>query len=40
MNYLDRNEFNFAPSEHVVKAIKEFMPETLCFYEGVSKVSI
>lgn len=35
MNYLDRNEFNFAPSEHVVKAIKEFMPETLCFYTRI-----
>lgn len=35
MNYLDRNEFNFQPSEKVVKAIKEFDPETLCFYTRI-----
>lgn len=35
MNYLDRNEFNFAPSEQVVKAIREFTPETLCFYTRI-----
>ena len=26
MNFLDRNEFNFQPSEKVVKAIKDFDP--------------
>ena len=26
MNYLDRNEFNFEPSQKVVEAIKEFIP--------------
>lgn len=35
MNYLDRNEFNFAPSEKVVKAVKEFDPNTLCFYTRI-----
>ena len=32
MNYLDRNEFNFEPSQKVVEAIKNFDPKTLCFY--------
>ena len=35
MNYLDRNEFNFQPSEKVVEAIKNFKPETLCFYTRI-----
>ncbi len=35
MNFLDRNEFNFQPSEKVIKAIKEFDPETLCFYTRI-----
>ena len=35
MNFLDRNEFNFQPSEKVVKAIKDFDPETLCFYTRI-----
>lgn len=35
MNYLDRNEFNFAPSEKVINAIKSFEPETLCFYTRI-----
>lgn len=32
MNYLDRNEFNFKPSQKVIDSIKNFTPETLCFY--------
>lgn len=35
MNYLDRNEFNFQPSEKVIRAIKDFQPETLCFYTRI-----
>ncbi|MCF0201905.1 MAG: histidinol-phosphate aminotransferase family protein [Bacteroidaceae bacterium] len=35
MNFLDRNEFNFQPSEKVVEAIKSFSPETLCFYTRI-----
>ena len=35
MNYLDRNEFNFKPSEKVVNAIRQFNPETLCFYTRI-----
>jgi len=35
MNYLDRNEFNFEPSEKVVEAIRNFKPETLCFYTRI-----
>ena len=35
MNYLDRNEFNFKPSEKVVSAIRQFNPETLCFYTRI-----
>lgn len=35
MNYLDRNEFNFKPSQKVVDAIKGFNPETLCFYTRI-----
>ncbi len=35
MNYLDRNEFNFEPSQKVVEAIKNFDPKTLCFYTRI-----
>ncbi|HBJ76443.1 MAG TPA: aspartate aminotransferase [Porphyromonadaceae bacterium] len=35
MNYLDRNEFNFKPSEKVIETIKGFNPETLCFYTRI-----
>lgn len=35
MNYLDRNEFNFKPSQKVVDAVKNFDPETLCFYTRI-----
>ena len=32
INYLDRNEFNFEPSPEVVKALKDFDVNKLCFY--------
>ncbi len=35
MNYLDRNEFNFEPSQKVVDAIKNFDPKDLCFYTRI-----
>lgn len=35
MNYLDRNEFNFQPSEKVIEAVKNFDPTTLCFYTRI-----
>ena len=35
MNFLDRNEFNFKPSQKVIDAIKNFDPETLCFYTRI-----
>ena len=35
MNYLDRNEFNFEPSQKVVDAIKNFNPKDLCFYTRI-----
>ena len=35
MNFLDRNEFNFEPSQKVVDAIKNFDPKTLCFYTRI-----
>lgn len=35
MIYLDRNEFNFQPSPKVVEAVKNFDPETLCFYTRI-----
>ena len=35
MNYLDRNEFNFNPSEKVIEAIRNFDPKTLCFYTRI-----
>ena len=34
-NYLDRNEFNFEPSEKVVEAIRNFDPKDLCFYTRI-----
>ena len=30
MNYLDRNEFNFEPSQKVLDAVKNFDPKDLC----------
>ena len=35
MIYLDRNEFNFKPSQKVIDTIKNFDPETLCFYTRI-----
>ena len=35
MNFLDRNEFNFEPSQKVIEAIKNFNPHTLCFYTRI-----
>ena len=35
MNFLDRNEFNFEPSEKVVEAIRHFDPKDLCFYTRI-----
>ena len=35
MNYLDRNEFNFEPSQQVLDAIKNFDPKDLCFYTRI-----
>lgn len=35
MNYLDRNEFNFQPSQKVIDAVRSFDPETLCFYTRI-----
>ena len=35
MNYLDRNEFNFEPSQKVIDAIKNFDQKTLCFYTRI-----
>ena len=35
MDYLDRNEFNFEPSQKVVEAIRNFDPKTLCFYTRI-----
>lgn len=35
MNFLDRNEFNFQPSDMVVEALKNFPPERLCFYTRI-----
>lgn len=34
-NFLDRNEFNFKPSDEVVKAFKEFDVNKLCFYTRI-----
>ena len=35
INFLDRNEFNFAPSNEVVKALKDFDIKKLCFYTRI-----
>ena len=35
MNFLDRNEFNFEPSQRVLEAIKNFDPKDLCFYTRI-----
>lgn len=35
LNYLDRNEFNFAPSEEVVKAFRDFDISKLAFYTRI-----
>ncbi|MGP1477796.1 MAG: aminotransferase class I/II-fold pyridoxal phosphate-dependent enzyme, partial [Phocaeicola sp.] len=35
MNFLDRNEFNFEPSEEVVKAFNNFDIKKLCFYTRI-----
>ena len=35
MNFLDRNEFNFQPSDMVVEALKNFPPERLGFYTRI-----
>ena len=34
-NFLDRNEFNFQPSEEVVEALKNFDVKKLCFYTRI-----
>lgn len=35
MNFLDRNEFNFEPSQKVIEAVRNFDPATLCFYTRI-----
>ncbi|MDO4993851.1 MAG: histidinol-phosphate transaminase [Bacteroidales bacterium] len=35
MNFLDRNEFNFEPSQKVIDAIRNFDPKELCFYTRI-----
>ncbi|MCQ2096157.1 MAG: histidinol-phosphate aminotransferase family protein [Bacteroidaceae bacterium] len=35
MNYLDRNEFNFQPSQEVVDAIRNFDIDKFCFYTRI-----
>lgn len=35
MNFLDRNEFNFEPSQKVIDTIKNFDPKQLCFYTRI-----
>jgi histidinol-phosphate aminotransferase len=35
LNYLDRNEFNFEPSEEVKEAVKNFDLKKLCFYTRI-----
>lgn len=35
MVFLDRNEFNFEPSQKVIEAVKNFDPATLCFYTRI-----
>ena len=34
-NFLDRNEFNYLPSQKVVDALKNFNANTLCFYTRI-----
>jgi histidinol-phosphate aminotransferase len=33
--FLDRNEFNYPPSEEVVQALKNFDVNKLCFYTRI-----
>ena len=40
MNYLDRNEFNYAPSQEVVEALKNFDINKLCLPVGGIKESV
>lgn len=35
MNFLDRNEFNYLPSQKVIDACKAFNPLDLCFYTRI-----
>ena len=35
MNYLDRNEFNFEPSDEVKEAFKNFDLKKFCFYTRI-----
>ena len=35
INYLDRNEFNYAPSQEVIDALKNFDVSKLCFYTRI-----
>ena len=35
LNYLDRNEFNFEPSEEVKETLKKFDYGKLCFYTRI-----
>lgn len=35
LNFLDRNEFNYDPSEEVVEALKNFDIKKLCFYTRI-----
>jgi histidinol-phosphate aminotransferase len=35
MNFLDRNEFNFAPSQEVIDALRNFDVKKLCFYTRI-----
>lgn len=35
MIFLDRNEFNYSPSEEVIQAIKDFDVKKLCFYTRI-----
>ena len=35
MNFLDRNEFNFEPSQKVLDAVKNFDAHDLCFYTRI-----
>lgn len=33
--FLDRNEFNYSPSEEVIQALKDFDIKKLCFYTRI-----